>query len=110
MRAHSITKLIRVAALLTLATVTPVLLWAQQQVDVLIRGGSVIDGSGGAARAADVGIRGDRIVFVGNAATGRVTAAKTIDASGLIVAPGFIDPHTHTAGDLSSPQRKANLP
>jgi N-acyl-D-amino-acid deacylase len=110
MRAHSITKLIRVAALLTLATVTPALLWAQQQVDVLIRGGSVIDGSGGAAHAADVGIRGDRIIFVGNAATGRVTAAKTIDASGLIVAPGFIDPHTHTAGDLSNPQRKANLP
>ena len=41
----------------------------------------------------------------------RVTARRTIDANGLIVAPGFIDPHTHTAGDLSSadPKRQANL-
>jgi len=80
-------------------------------VDVLIRGGSVIDGSGSPARVADVGIRGDRITFVGNATTSRVTATKTIEAKGLIVAPGFIDPHTHTAGDLSSstPERKANL-
>ena len=83
---------------------------AQQQVDVLIQGGSVIDGTGIAARKADVGIRGDRITFVGDAASARVTGAKVINAAGLIVAPGFIDPHSHTAEDLSSPQRKANLP
>jgi N-acyl-D-amino-acid deacylase len=82
---------------------------AQQQVDILIRGGTVVDGTGTPARPADVGIRGDRIVFVGNAATSRVTAPKTIDAKGLIVAPGFIDPHTHTAGDLSNQARKSNL-
>jgi len=82
---------------------------AQQSVAILIRGGTVVDGSGGAPRTADVGLEGDRIVFVGNAATSRVTAARTIDATGLIVAPGFIDPHTHTAGDLSSAQGKANL-
>ncbi len=87
----------------------PTISWAQQQVDVLIRGGSVIDGSGGAARVADVGIRGDRITFVGNAATSRVTGTKTIDAKGMIVSPGFIDPHTHTAGDLSSSKNHANL-
>jgi N-acyl-D-amino-acid deacylase len=83
---------------------------AQQRVDVLIRGGSVIDGTGSAARQADVGITGERIVFVGNAATARITAARAIDATGLIVAPGFIDPHTHTAGDLSNAARKNNLP
>src|SRR3954469_561997 len=83
---------------------------AQQQVDVLIRGGTLIDGTGAAERRADVGIKGDRITFVGNAVRARVTATKTIDATGLIVAPGFIDPHTHTAGDLSNAQRKANLP
>ncbi len=83
---------------------------AQRQVDVLIRGGSVIDGTGSAARPADVGITGDRITFVGNAGTARITGTKTIDAKGLIVAPGFIDPHTHTAGDLSSASRKNNLP
>ena len=83
---------------------------AQQRVDVLIRGGTVVDGTGNAARRADVGISGDRIAFVGDAASSRVTGTRVIDATGLIVAPGFIDPHTHTAGDLSSPQRKSNLP
>ncbi|MDB4876671.1 MAG: N-acyl-D-amino-acid deacylase [Gemmatimonadetes bacterium] len=85
-------------------------LYAQQQVDILIRGGTIVDGSGGPARAGDVGIRGDRITFIGNAATSRVAATKTINAKGLIVAPGFIDPHTHTGGDLSNAQRKSNLP
>jgi len=83
---------------------------AQQKVDVLIRGGTVVDGTGKAARRADVGISGDRIAFVGDAASSRVTAGRVIDATGLIVAPGFIDPHTHTGGDLSNPQRKSNLP
>ena len=75
---------------------------AQQQVDVLIRGGTVVDGTGSAGRVTDVGITGDRITFVGDAAAGRVTGKRSIDAKGLVVAPGFIDPHTHTAGDLSS--------
>lgn len=83
---------------------------AQQQVDVLIRGGTVVDGTGSLGRLADVGIRGDRITFVGNAAQARITGARTIDARGLVVTPGFIDPHTHTGGDLSSPQRKSNVP
>lgn len=82
---------------------------AQQNVDILIRGGILVDGTGSAARRADVGIRGDRITFVGDAASGQVTGATVIDAAGLIVAPGFIDPHTHSAGSLSNPQRKANL-
>lgn len=82
---------------------------AQGSVDVLIRGGTVVDGTGTAARAADVGLRGDRIVFVGDAARERVTATRTIDVRGLVVAPGFIDPHTHTAGDLSSTERKGNI-
>jgi N-acyl-D-aspartate/D-glutamate deacylase len=111
MRPISLRNLIRAAYALTCAILAPAALPAQQQVDVLIRGGSVIDGTGSAARPADVGIRGDRITFVGNAETSRVTATKTIDAKGLIVAPGFIDPHTHTEGDLSSaaPERKGNL-
>ena len=111
MRSISLHNLIRRAGALALASIAPVALPAQQQVDVFIRGGSVIDGSGSPARLADVGISGDRITFVGNAATSRVTAGKTIDAKGLIVAPGFIDPHTHTSGDLSSnnAERRANL-
>jgi N-acyl-D-aspartate/D-glutamate deacylase len=77
--------------------------------DVLIRGGTLYDGSGTPGRRADVALRDDRIVFVGDAARARVAARRTIDASGLIVAPGFIDPHTHTQADLSSASRRANL-
>lgn len=81
-----------------------------ENVDVLITGGTLIDGSGSPERKADVGIRGDRIVFIGDARSKGIDAARTIDATGMIVAPGFIDPHTHTAGDLSDSARKSNLP
>ena len=70
--------------------------------------GQLVDGSGKKARTADVGISGDRIVFVGNADKTHITALRTIDATGLIVAPGFIDPHTHTLADLSNEQSKSN--
>ncbi len=78
---------------------------AQGKLDVLIKGGSVYDGTGGAPRVADVGIRGDRIVFVGVAPVG-ATALRTIDARGLVVAPGFVDPHTHIDEDLADPVRR----
>ena len=66
---------------------------AQQKFDVLIRGGSVVDGTGSPARLADVGITTGRISAVGNLVN--ATAVTTIDARGLVVAPGFIDVHTH---------------
>lgn len=81
---------------------------AQQRVDVLVRGGTVVDGTGAPGRIADVGLQGDRIVFLGNASTAHVVAAREIDARGLIVSPGFIDPHTHTLGDLSSVKHHGN--
>jgi len=57
--------------------------------DVVIAGGTVYDGSGGAGVKSDVGIRGDRIEAVGDLSTAR--AAERVDASGLAVAPGFIN-------------------
>lgn len=80
------------------------------RVELLLRGGSVIDGSGGEARVTDVGLSGDRIVFIGDAKAAGIKADRVIDAAGLVVAPGFIDPHTHTAEDLSNPARKSNEP
>jgi dihydroorotase/N-acyl-D-amino-acid deacylase len=61
--------------------------------DLLIRGGTVVDGSGAPGRRADVAVVGDRITAV--APTLAVSAAHTIDATGLVVAPGFIDLHAH---------------
>jgi N-acyl-D-amino-acid deacylase len=71
-----------------LITVTTPLL--AQQYDVLIRNGRVVDGSGNPWIYADVGILGDRIAFLGKADPG-IAAKRTIDATGLVVAPGFID-------------------
>lgn len=67
--------------------------------DVLIRGGIVFDGSGSAPRPADVAVRGDRIVFVGDAGAQTVAAERVIEAEGLWVAPGFIDMHSHAELD-----------
>jgi N-acyl-D-aspartate/D-glutamate deacylase len=66
--------------------------------DVLIRGGQVVDGTGTPARAADVGIIGDRIAAVGDLSD--ATGTRVIDATGLVVAPGFIDLHTHSDNPL----------
>ena len=62
--------------------------------DLLIRGGEVIDGTGAAARRADVAVTGGRIVEIGDC-SGR-ESLKLVDASGQVVAPGFIDIHTHS--------------
>ena len=75
-------------------------------VDLLIKGGHVIDGRGTPGRIANVAINGDRIVYVGD---DEMAAIRTIDARGLFVTPGFIDPHTHTDIDLLSPSSSANL-
>src|SRR3990172_3705475 len=62
--------------------------------DLLIRGGSVVDGSGAPAFRADVGVRGDRIAAVG--VLPDAGAAAVIEATDRVVCPGFIDAHPHS--------------
>lgn len=68
------------------------------QVDILIKNGHVVDGTGGSWFHADVAITGDRIVYVGRAP---VRAKRVIDAVGKVVSPGFIDMHSHSEFGLS---------
>ena len=79
---------------------------APPAVDLLIRGGTVYPGLA-TPFMGDVAVRGDRIVAVGPRL--RVVATRMIDARGLIVAPGFIDPHTHMGEALASPDAATRL-
>lgn len=68
--------------------------------DMVLRGGQVFDGSNSPAEVADVGIREGRIVAVGDLSG--ADAAEVIDVPGLMVAPGFLDAHSHAGGGLAS--------
>jgi N-acyl-D-amino-acid deacylase len=74
--------------------------------DLAIIGGQMIDGSGAPARRADIAIKGGRVAVIGTVST--VDARAAVDAAGLVVAPGFIDVHTH-ADDLADHPRAENL-
>jgi N-acyl-D-amino-acid deacylase len=81
----------------------------QTSVDYLLVGGRIVDGTGSAPRRADIGIRGERIAFIGNAAASHLHATQIISAKGLIICPGFIDAHTHANAYLDNPARRNNL-
>ena len=74
--------------------------WAQAPVsyDVIIRGGRIVDGTGNPWTTGDVAIKGGRIAAVGSLRG--ATAPRVVDATGLVVAPGFIDLHTHSDTSL----------
>ncbi len=65
------------------------------EVDMLIKGATVYDGSGSEPASEDVGIKGDQIVFLGNSDQEDVLAEQEIDANGYVLSPGFIDLHAH---------------
>jgi N-acyl-D-aspartate/D-glutamate deacylase len=74
--------------------------------DVVLKNGTVIDGTGAPRRRADVAIRGEKIVAVG--AITPAPRARLIDASAWIVAPGFIDLHSHSDGPIVAARTRAN--
>lgn len=79
-----------------------------QQADVLIKNGRIIDGTGNSWYYADVAIANGNIVAIGKLSS--YTAARTIDARGLYLAPGFIDVHTHIEGEeTKAPDAKSFL-
>lgn len=75
-----------------------------QQADLVLKGGTIYDGSDRPAFVGDVAITGDRITYVGKASP--IRARRSIDARGLIVAPGFIDPHTHADITATDPAKR----
>jgi N-acyl-D-aspartate/D-glutamate deacylase len=72
--------------------------------DLVVRGGTVVDGNGGTPRQADVAVQGDKIVAVGQ---GLDRGVQEIDATGKIVTPGFVDIHTHYDGQATWDQEMA---
>jgi N-acyl-D-amino-acid deacylase len=75
--------------------------------DVLLRGGTVHDGTGAPGVVGAVAIKGDRIVAVGNFTAGEI--GRVIDCTGLYVAPGFIDLHTHSDNQVTDPLLRGSV-
>ena len=88
-------------AALAMLVAAPVIAQPAADYDVIIRGGTLIDGTGSPGRPADVAIKGDRILLVGSVPAA-ATATRQVDARGRIVAPGFIDTHSHAAPGIET--------
>jgi N-acyl-D-amino-acid deacylase len=83
-----------------------------QSADLVIKGGTIYDGSAAKPVIGDVAVSGDRIVYVGPSAKNPFKGKRVIDAKNMVVSPGFIDPHTHAETFLtaSDPTLRLNLP
>ena len=78
--------------------------------DILIQNGIVYNGISTESTDYSIAIKGDKIVFIGDEKSVDINAEKTIDAKGMIVSPGFIDPHTHADRDLNKSDLSHNKP
>lgn len=95
------------AALLVFLAGAPLAAVEPIDADIIIRGGTLHDGSGAESVVGDLAIKGDRIVAIGQFETGRV--GLEIDCRGLIVAPGFIDLHNHSDAQVVDRLTRANV-
>ncbi len=80
------------------------------QADILIENGTVYNGIDTISSNVSIAVKNDKIVFIGDGEFVNITAKKTIDATGMIVSPGFIDPHTHADRELKNPDKSHNKP
>ncbi len=100
-------RVLSIAALVLI--VLPGVAAAQELFDVIIRGGTVIDGTGAGRVQADVGLRGQRIVAISATPLQASGSTRIVNASGLIVAPGFIDLHAHLEPLAGMPSAESHV-
>ena len=80
------------------------------EADIVIRNGIVYNGESEESLNVSIAIKNDKIIFIGNEDGIAIKTSKIIDATGLIVSPGFIDPHTHADRDLKESDKSHNKP
>jgi len=98
----------RLAFLLSLCFASLLPAQRPEPVDLLLLNGRVLDGAGNPWVVRDIGVAGDRIVFVGQAGSAGVISRDTVDVTGLLVTPGFVDAHSHA--ELDQPYGRDALP
>ena len=103
----------RLSVILVLTSLAPPASWARspvgRNVELLIAGGTVYRGDETEPIVMDIGITGDKIVFIGNASKAHIQSKKTLDARGMMVTPGLIDAHSHIEDELASPDASERL-
>src|SRR4051812_8350640 len=97
----------RVLLALALVSFFAVRLASAAEYDLLLQNGTIIDGTGGEPFTGSIAIKGDKIVAVGDVE--EKSAAKTVDCTGLIIAPGFIDLHNHSDDSILKPKNESAL-